>query len=215
MMASSRTKSKRRRGYNSTGRRRRAQEQREATLDRAQALFLQHGYTATTVESIAAAARVSAATVYKTYGGKAGLVRALCERALAGAGPVPAHDRSDALRMADDPRFVLVGWGGLLAEVSPRFSPLLLLLRAAAETDREAARLYEELDSERLARMTDNASFLAKSGHLRQGVTLERARDVLWFCSSAEFYKLLVVDRGWSPDELGAFAVSTMTSALL
>ena len=52
---------------------------------------------------------------------------------------------------------MIEGWGRLLAEVSPRFSPLRLLLRTAAEADHEAGLLYEELDRDRLARMAENA----------------------------------------------------------
>lgn len=81
------------------------------------------GYTATTVGAIAEAASVSPATIYKTYGGKSGLVRTLCLRALAGDGPVPAEDRSDALRAAGDARVLIDGWGRLVTEVSPRISP--------------------------------------------------------------------------------------------
>lgn len=142
-------------------------------------------------------------------------MRQLCEVALAGSGSIHAHDRSDALRGSDDPRAVLEGWGALLAEVSPRFSPLLLLLRSAAETDREAAALLAEFDQDRLERMSENAMFLSDRGHLRDGVTIGAARDVLWFCSSPEFYELLVVRRGWSPDQLGRFATDTMIAALL
>lgn len=124
--------------------------------------------------------------MYKTHGGKAGLVRQLCEVALAGSGTTHAHDRSDALRNTGDARALLAGWGALLAEVSPRFSPLLLLvLRSAAETDHDAAALLAELDQDRLERTTDNATFLSEAGFLRHGVTVETARDVLWFCSSA------------------------------
>jgi AcrR family transcriptional regulator len=203
------------RRYDSSSRRQRALQLRDAALDQARALFLARGYVATTVEDIASVSGVSAATIYKTYGGKAGLVRQICEVALAGSAPTHAHDRSDALRGSTDARDVLAGWGALLAEVSPRFSPLLLLLRSAAETDRSAAELLADLDQDRLERMGENAAFLAEAGHLRPDVTLETAQDVLWFCSSAEFYELLVVRRGWSPDQLGRLATDTMIAALL
>jgi AcrR family transcriptional regulator len=170
---------------------------------------------ATTVESVAAASGVSVATIYKTYGGKAGLVRQLCQRALEGEGPVAAEDRSDALRSSGDAGALITGWGALVSEVSPRISPLLLLLRTAAETDRDAAALYDELDGARLRRMAENARALAVGGHLRPGVTVSAARDVLWFCTSPELYDLLVVRRGWSRRRLGVFAAETMTAALL
>src|SRR4051794_11908602 len=102
-----------RRAYDASGRRERAQRRREATLDAARDRFMDLGYGATTVESIGEAARVSAATIYKSYGGKAGIIRALCQRALAGEGPVPAEQRSDALRSTSDGHTLVGGWGRL------------------------------------------------------------------------------------------------------
>src|SRR5918993_5613654 len=102
-------KSNPQRSYDGSGRQERARQQRAHTLDRARELFLSRGYTASTVDAIAKTAGVSSATIYKTYGGKAGLVRSLCETALAGTDPVPAHDRSDALRIDAAPRQVIEG----------------------------------------------------------------------------------------------------------
>ena len=201
--------------YNASGRKERARQQHAATLDAAGSRFLELGYAGTTVESIADAANVSAATVYKSYGGKAGLVRALCERALAGVGPVPAEERSNALRSATDPRAVIEGWGKLTAEVSPRVAPLLLLLGAAAQADPEAAALHDELDRARLARMADNARYQHRAGHLRPGVTARDAADVLWLCSSPELYELLIRRRGWSVAKYSRFVADTMIKALL
>jgi AcrR family transcriptional regulator len=209
-MEATAAKSKRKRTYDLRSRQERAQRLRATTLTRARELFLEHGYAATTVESIAEAAGVSAATVYKTYGGKTGLVRALCAEALEGDGPVPAEQRSDGLWAAEDPRAVIEGWGELVAEVSPRVSPLLLLLRAAGETDRDAAALHAEVDRARLSRMADNARQLARRGHLRTDITETQARDVLWLCTSPELYELLVHRRGWTPRQLGAFAADTI-----
>jgi len=203
------------RAYDVTGRQERARRQHEATLDVARDRFLAGGYLATTVESIAEAAPVSPATIYKTYGGKAGLIRELCRRALEGTGPVPAHVRSNALRETADPRVVIAGWARLLIEVSPRLSPLLLLLRTAAETDEDAAALHDEQDRDRLARMRDNARFLVQAGHLRGDVTAAEARDVLWLCSSPELYELLIVRRRWPLRRFERFVVETMTAALL
>lgn len=214
-MASSDTEIKGRRAYDASRRQERARQQHEAALDHARRLFLADGYVATTVESIAHAAGVSAATVYKTYGGKAGLVRELCERALAGEGPIPAESRSDALRAATDARAVIAGWGGLAAEVSPRISPLILLLRKAGETDREAAALHAELEDARLARMADNARYLVEGAHLCAGITADTARDVLWLYTSPELCELLVIRRGWSPATFGAFVADAIAGALL
>jgi AcrR family transcriptional regulator len=184
-------------------------------LSHARQLFLEHGYSTTTVEAIAVAAGVSAATIYKRYGGKAGLARQLCERALEGSGDVPAEMRSNALRANDDPHSVVAGWGALAAEVSPRIAPLALVLRSAAETDREAASLYADIVAARLRRMADNARYLADAGHLRPGINARTARDILWWCSSTEFYDLMVLQRGWSPKRFGELVAETIKGALL
>lgn len=213
-MSAKHAQSKSLRTYDASGRQARARQQRVSTLECARHLFLEHGYAATTVESIAEAAGVSVATIYKSYGGKAGLARGVCSQALAGEGPVPAEQRSDALRVAVDLPTMIEGWGALVAEVSPLVSPLLLLLRSAAETDDEAATLYAELDQARLDRMADNAQHLAER-QLRANVTAAQARDVLWLCSSPELYELLVQQRGWTPRQLGRFVTDTITGTLV
>src|SRR4051794_4063512 len=205
-----------RRPYDSSRRRERARLAHDALLDAALERFLDDGYAATTIESIASDVDVSAATIYKTYGGKPGIVRALCERALGGRGPVHAEQRSDALRAtAPDPRDVIKGWGMLTAEVAPRVAPILLLLRDAASGDAAAAALHAELDSDRLRRMTDNARFLVDNGHLRNRIGLAEARDVLWTYSSPELFDLLVRRRRWSVNRYGQFVADAIAAALI
>ena len=92
-----------------------------------------------------------------------------------------------------------------------RVAPLLLVLRDAARVDPEAGALADELDQSRLARMAENARYLAFAGHLRPGVTASDARDVLWLCSSPELFDLLVNRRGWSLDQFSHFVADTMT----
>lgn len=203
------------REYDISGRRARADQRRAAALDAARHLFLARGYVATTVEALAAAAGVSAATIYKSYGGKAGMARELCARALAGEGDRPAEERSDELRATAGAHEVLADWAALVAEVSPRVSPLLLVLRTAAEIDGGAASLWAELDAARLARMALNARDLIERGLFREGVSADLARDVLWFCTSPELHDLLVVQRGWPLQALRDFVEQTMVAALL
>jgi len=202
------------RTYDAATRRARAEERREATLQAAAESFLRDGYAATTVDRIAESAGVSAATIYKTYGGKAGLVRTLCERALAGEGPTPAEERSDALRSRAAPREILEGWGRLLAEVAPRVAPLLLVLRQA-RADPDAAALDDALDAARLTRMDENAAALVAAGRLRDGVSQQQARDVLWLSTSPELYDLLVDQRGWTMEAFSRFVTELMAGALL
>lgn len=202
------------RRYESGVRRRRAEETRAAVLDAALRLFLANGYAGTAIADVAAAAGVSVETVYKRFRGKAGLVRALRERALAGAGPVHAEQRSDAWRDAD-PHTIVRGWGMLAAEVAPLVTPILLLVRDGAAHDEDLARLRDELDDDRLRRMTDNARALHDRGHLRRGVSLPDAAELLWTYTAPELFELLVLRRGWSAEKFGEFVADALAAALL
>lgn len=205
-----------RRRYDSSGRRARARQARDQVVGIAEDLFLAHGYAATTVAAIAAQARVSVETIYKSFGGKPGLVRAIVDQGLAGAGPVPAEQRSDQIRDTEtDPRQIISAWGAFITELAPRTVPILLLARDAAASDPELAALLHEVSAARLERMTVNARALADAGHLRPGITVTHAADILWTYSSPELYELLVLGRGWSPERYGRFAAQAMTAALL
>lgn len=205
-----------RRAYDGS-RRRSAAAHRQATIvAAAEQRFLQVGYAATTLTAVAADAGVSVHTIYKSFGGKAGLVRAVWTSALEGVGPVAAEQRSDDLQERErDPRRIVEGWGAFTAEIAPRATPLLLLVRAAAATDPEAQQLLEELDAERLTRMTGNARRLRDNGHLRAGVDAASAADIMWTYSSPELCALLMFRRGWSADRYGRFVAEAMTAALL
>jgi AcrR family transcriptional regulator len=205
-----------RRSYDSSRRQEGARQNRARIIDLAEHHFLRDGYTTTTVATIARAAGVSADTIYKSFGGKPGLIRAIRDRALEGEGSVPAEQRSDEIQAHEtDPRKIINAWGAFVAEIAPRVSPILLLIRDAATTDPEVQALRDELDTARLERMTQNARRLHDAGHLRPNLTVAGAADVLWTYSSPELYELLVLTRGWAPNRYGQFVADAMINALL
>jgi AcrR family transcriptional regulator len=185
-------------------------------IDIARAVFLEKGYGATTIAAIAERAGVSVETIYKAFGGKPGLIRAVHERGLEGRGAVPAETRSDSTSSnEEDPNALVDKWGALVAEVSPLAAPILLLVRTAAAEDDELASLLREIDEARLSRMKKNANVLKRRGFLRKGVTVDAAAEIMWAYTAPELYDLLVVRRGWSPETLGAFVSTALKAALL
>jgi hypothetical protein len=54
-----------------------------------------------------------------------------------------------------------------------------------------------------------------QGNHLRTGVGLEEATDVLWFLNSPEAWELLVVDRGWTPEHFGHWVYDMAVASLL
>src|SRR3954471_5818008 len=114
-----------RRRYDASRRRAEAARTHAQVLEVAERLLLSNGYAATNVAAVASAAGVSAELIYKSFGGKAGLVREIQRRGLLGAGPVPAPDRSDVVAAGTlDARSLLREWSRLATEVAPRVSPI-------------------------------------------------------------------------------------------
>ncbi len=215
-MARSTPPVKARRPYDSRSRREQAARNRARILEVAQGLFLRDGYAATTITAIAGAARVSPETIYKTFGGKPGLVRAIQATALAGAGTVPASDRSDEMATrAGDSFAILRGWAILATEVAPRVTPIVLLVRSAAATDPDMALLMQEMDRQRRNRMAHNARQLRKRGQLRPGLSIDKAADVLFAFTAPELFEILVLRQGWTLAEFGDFLYRGMAAELL
>ena len=205
-----------RRRYDSSGRRERARQTRGQIIDAARELYLTGGYAATTVAAIAAAARVSAETIYKGFGGKPGLVRAIVERGLAGEGPEPAEQRSDHIRATEpDPRKILAAWGAFITEIGPQVAPILTLVREAAASDTEIAALLE-VDQRRPSRADDHRARGLAVPRPTSGPASHPAKPPTSCGPTAtQLYDLLVIQRGWSPDRFGRFVEQALTAALL
>lgn len=205
------------RRYDATVRRARATANRERVLHMARDLFLADGYGATTVTAIAARAGVSAESVYKAFGGKSGLVRAIHERSLLGEGEIPAEQRSDLAQAEEtDGRALMNRLGELAAEVAPLVAPVVRLIQdAAAGGDRAMRELLIEVEQSRYERMLGNARLLAERGFLGTDLTVQAAADVMWAYTASEFYENLVVKRGWTHAQFGEFIARSLAAALL
>lgn len=207
-----------RRRYDSTSRREQAAESRARVLEAARRRFLRDGYAATTVTAVAKDAGVSAETVYKAFTNKAGLLKAVFDIAIVGDDePIPLLQR-EAIRANQaepDPRKKLRMYGEFYATVAARAVPVQLLAREAAASDPAAAAVWRTILEERLTGMTHFATHLHEGGHLRAGLTMEEARDVLWTFNSAELWELLVVHRGWTPMRFGGWVGDMLIAALL
>ena len=202
------------RRYDSSGRQERARQTRDQITNIARELFLSRGYAATTVAEVAAAAHVSVETIYKGFGGKPGLVRAIIENGLAGQGPVPAEQRSDHIRDTEpDPQKIFAAWGAFTAELGPQVGPIFQLARDASG-DPDVATVLDQLSAARHERMTVNARGLAAAGHLRPGISVDQAADIMWALTSPELYDLLAARRGWPPERYGQFIAQALTALL-
>ncbi|RDV10995.1 TetR/AcrR family transcriptional regulator [Arthrobacter sp. RT-1] len=207
----------RRRPYDARRRREAAEASRKEVLAQSRQLFLAGGYGRTTIASIARAAGVSPESVYKGFGGKPGLVRAIYEQSLLGAGGPAAEERSDRAQLSVLHAGELMDQlGQLAAEVSPLAAPVFLLIRdAAASGDQDMAALLRDVDDARYRRMLHNARQVLGRGFLRTDITDEEVADVMFTCTSAELFENLVLKRGWSNEQFGRFVARTLAANLL
>jgi AcrR family transcriptional regulator len=206
------------RRYESKTRDEQARRTRRAVLAAAHKQFVEQGYAATTIAGVATDAGVSVETVYKAFRNKPSLAKAAFDVAAVGDDePIPMLQRESVRRnMAEpDPRKKLHTYADDLAQRAPRMGPLLLVLRDAAATDAAAAEVWAQLQQERLTGMTAFAHHLRDGGHLRDGVSWQEARDVLWTHTSVEVWDLLVQQRGWSKQRFGKWTGQQLVAALL
>lgn len=210
------TGNKSRRRYDASRRRSMAEQRRQRILGSAQRLFLRTGYAATTVAAIADDAGVAVETVYKAFGGKPGLVRAIVGSKLLGTAEVPAETRSDAAQATEPNAAALFRrFGEFTREIAPEIAPIMRLIRdAAASGDHEMRGLLAEVEDERHARMLHNALTVAGRGFLRPDVTPAAAADVMWLYTDSRFFDDLVVARGWTPEAFAGFIAGALQSAL-
>src|SRR3954447_17451521 len=182
----------------------------------ARRLFLERGYASTSLPSVAADAGVSLEYLHKTFGGKAGLVRALYDRSLLGSGDVPAQERSDAAQEQEtDAHALMHRFGALAAEVTALVAPMYRLIREAAGGDATMAALWRQVEDERYERMLHNARRVRDRGFLGLEVTVEQAADLFWSVTGAELYERLVLQRGWSAEQYGRLVGRTFVAALV
>jgi len=210
------------RRYDNTRRQQQARDNRRRIIAAATELFAGHGYAGTTFADVAERAGVAVQTVYAAFGNKVTLLKQAIDVALAGDDePVPLAQRQPARNVAAeaDPYRIVQMYAAQVKAILSRAAGVLFAAWAAAPGDPEVAALVDDLDAQRLQGMTAAAAGLAtkarQSGTLAAGVTEEEIRDTLWALNSAPVYRLLLHDRGWTPEHLEQWLVRTWTSLFL
>jgi AcrR family transcriptional regulator len=209
-----------RRRYNSTRRQAQAAQTRQDILTAAHQLFLERGYTGTTLTAIAQTAGVVVETIYRAYGSKAELFRAVVRAAVAGGADRAQvlSDQRPAIRAViaePDPHRQLELYAATQPGIHARAGALLRVLIGAAATDPELAQLWTQIENERLNGMGRFAQLLADRGVLRPGLSVQEARDLLWTLNSLAVHDLLVLQRGWSPGRYRDWLAGTLARELL
>ena len=208
-----------RRPYNSTARAQSARETSRRATDVAAAHFLETGYARTSLAVVAATAGVSVDTIYKTFGSKIGLLKAVLDVAIGGDdAPVLLLDRPgpQALREETDQRTQVRMLAVGVTSQLERLRPLDDILRSAAAVDQEAAELREDIQvRQRRAAMRTIVGWIAVHGPLREDQSVNRAAHVVWTLTSPEVHLLMRDTGGWSKRSYRAWLEQAITDAIL
>jgi AcrR family transcriptional regulator len=176
---------------------------RRAVIDAARSLFLERGYQATTIDAISDHSDVPAATVYRLFSSKLGILKALLDVSIAGddqALSVQERPAVAALFAESDPEQVLAGFAGITVAINSRSGDVYRILSSAAGSDPAAAALLADYQQARDDGQGRIVRALARARALRPGLRERDAADVVHALMSPELYRLLVVDRHWPPE---------------
>jgi AcrR family transcriptional regulator len=195
----------------------RREARRRDLLETALALFLEHGYVATSVEAIATAAGVAVQTIYNRFGSKSGLLFAAFDLRVAGEqAPVePRRFLDERARAAPDAAAVLDQLSDWFCEVNGRVAAVFALLRDAAAVDPQIADVVRMRAHRRLDNYVLAATELRRREALAAGLELEDAAALIWSVAHPDVYRTLVLERGWDVPRYRAWIRRALGAALL
>lgn len=205
------------RRYDASGRRARARARRHAMVLAARELFERDGFRPTTIAAIAERAGVSAESVYKAFGTKAALAKAVFDLVVAGDDEdVPVYQRPEQQAMLAEPdvRRKIEMFVDGLARRQARSATVQFLIRDGRHVDDSLTPVWDKLAEEGLTGMTMLGGHLLATGQLRPGIELDEVRDVLWNYLAIDTYERLVLARGWSVRRYADWVARALVAAL-
>jgi AcrR family transcriptional regulator len=199
-------------------RRARARATQNRIIDHAYRLFCANGYPGTTMEAIAAEARVATQTVYYFFRTKGLLLQQVVEVAAAGeAQPLPVMDRPWMRQILTENNArralaLLVEHG---VDIYVRVAPLRPALEVAAASDPDINTYWRAVAERRKGGMRTFIERLAELHALQPGLTVQRATDVTFVVNSHEAFLGLTRDSGWSVTDFKRWLYHALTQQLL
>ena len=202
--------------YDNRQRQETARTTRGRIIETAKASFLSRGFGGTTIRHVAEDAGVSQETIYKTFGGKAALLKAVYDVSLVGDDddiPLAARPEAIAVRDAPSPAAAARAYAELAQLISSRIDPLLRVLLGARDTDKALAEFARTTDEERRAGSSLYVRHWEENGWLRDDITVDHAIDSVWALNSPQLSWLLL-DRGWSDEQYARWLAGLIRSAI-
>ncbi len=186
----------------SRDRRGRGSDTRRRIEQAAAQLFARDGYTATTMQAVAAAAGVHVQTIYLAYRTKPALLAACAARLVAGEedpGTHPAERRwAREVAAAPDPHAKLARYVKQIGDVTPRIAPLIDVLRTTAPAEPDVAAFLEQMEDGRREGPLHLLGHGVPPGTWRPGLTADRVADIVFAIASPDTFRALTYRRRWT-----------------
>jgi AcrR family transcriptional regulator len=202
----------RKRFYKSPLRQRQASDTRRRIVQATRQLLRSEGYDAMTVEAIAQRAGVSAQSVYALFKSKAGILAELLDQSTFGE---KYDDAVQQAMSASDPETRLRLAARIARQIHEPLSATFDLLRGAGVVAPTLAKLEQERERLRYERQERMIVFLRDAKRLRLGLNHRTARDIFWMVTGRDPYRMLVRERGWSPQQYQEWLADTLVHSLL
>jgi hypothetical protein len=131
--------------------------------------------------------------------------------------PTPLFERPgpQAVFRERDQRQQLSLFAQDIGEIMERVAVLFEVARTAASSEPEIAELLQHLLIERLKAMQVFIDHVSANGPFREGLSASQAAETVWAISSAEVYRLLRQDLGWSSQKYIGWLGETLIRLLL
>lgn len=204
-----------RRGYQAPRRRAGAERTRAAVLAAFRDLVFERGVREATIRRTAERAGVSTETIYKTFGSKPHLLKALWDVILAGDDAPVSMARRPALLdvlACRDLDHALELYAQFVQGVHERLAPLHRVLTTTGGP--ELAPLLADTENERRRGLASLTTHLAEHDLLPTGVDRGRLADAGWALTSPHLFTQLTLECGWSPKDYQQWLAATLRSQM-
>jgi AcrR family transcriptional regulator len=200
------------RTYNSESRDAQAAKTRVCVLEAAKKLFENKGFDRVTINEIAKAAEVSAPTIYAIFKSKRGVLQAIIDDAFP---PAQFAALVDDSMQEKSPEKRLRITAKLARQIYDAEREMMDILRSASVVAPELKELEQEREQRRYERQKEYITEMMEWKCLAKGLTLQKARDILWTLTGRDIYRMLIVEREWTSDDYENWLSSLLIQSLL
>lgn len=198
--------------YNSETRNAQASQTKTEILKAAKQLFQSKGFDRVTIGMLAKAAKVSMPTIYAVFKSKRGVLQSLIDEAL----PPEQHSALvEGSMLEQSPKKRLRITAKLSRQIYEAERELIDILRGASVLAPEFKELEQEREQRRYDRQGEYVKKLMQDKALVKGLTLQKARDILWTLTGRDLYRMLVIEKNWSSDEYEKWLGKVLVESLL